>query len=212
MYSNCTCTSIYSTAYNHNIATLAQEEGDQLNVQVLDLRVVNQLLTEMDGVEGLHGVCIIAASSRPDLIDPALLRPGRLDRWVYCPLPDESERLEILLALSRKLTISDDVSMEHLAARSEGLSGADLRAILADAHLHAVQRHLKNVQGAQKDIGFTLRINAEDFNAAVQTVKPSIPSSRAISLQQIYSKFIGDKDDADQRQSMKNVGQRATLA
>lgn len=184
----------------------------QSEIQVRKLRVVNQLLTEMDGVEGLQGVCIIAASSRPDMIDPALLRPGRLDRWVHCPLPNKAERLEILLALSRKLTISDDVSMEHLAAKTEGLSGADLRGILADAHLHAVQGHLGNLEHSRNDNGFTLRIGARDFDAAVQSARPSISSSRAATLEQIYSKFIGSKAESDPRHSMKNVGQRVTLA
>ncbi|CAI5476775.1 unnamed protein product [Closterium sp. Yama58-4] len=101
-------------------------------------RVVNQLLTELDGVEGLEGVFVVAATSRPDLIDPALLRPGRLDRLVLCDFPGEEDRLAILRALSRTLPLGADVDLAELARRTEGFSGADLQALLADAQLAAV--------------------------------------------------------------------------
>ncbi|PSN54769.1 Peroxisome biogenesis factor 1, partial [Blattella germanica] len=102
-------------------------------------RVVNQLLTQLDGVESLHGVWVMAATSRPDLIDPALLRPGRLDRAILCPLPDESERLSILLALSRKLSLADDVDLEEIANNADGFTGADLQGVLNTAQLTAVE-------------------------------------------------------------------------
>nr|CAD7396180.1 unnamed protein product [Timema poppensis] len=98
-------------------------------------RVVNQLLTQLDGVESLQGVWVIAATSRPDLLDPALLRPGRLDRAVLCPLPDEDDRLSILQSLSRRLTLDADVDLKQLAASTKGFTGADLQAILYTAQL-----------------------------------------------------------------------------
>ncbi|KIO34777.1 hypothetical protein M407DRAFT_64085, partial [Tulasnella calospora MUT 4182] len=101
-------------------------------------RVVNQMLTQMDGAEGLEGVYVLAATSRPDLIDPALLRPGRLDKSLLCNMPDEEERLEILQALSQKISISDSVSLRALAEETEGYSGADLQAIMYNAHLEVV--------------------------------------------------------------------------
>ncbi|CAL1268220.1 unnamed protein product [Larinioides sclopetarius] len=100
-------------------------------------RVVNQLLTQLDGVESLEGVHVIAASSRPELIDPALLRPGRLDKCLLCPLPDESERLEILQCLSLKLSLSDDVDLAYIASQTEHFSGADLQALLYSANIEA---------------------------------------------------------------------------
>ena len=109
-------------------------------------RVVNQLLTQMDGAEGLSGVYVLAATSRPDLIDPALLRPGRLDKSLICDLPNLDDRLDILRALSKNLQIRHDIldktrpnkSLAEVARRTDGYSGADLQAVIYNAHLEAI--------------------------------------------------------------------------
>ncbi|KAL4070159.1 P-loop containing nucleoside triphosphate hydrolase protein [Scleroderma yunnanense] len=101
-------------------------------------RVVNQLLTEMDGVEGLDGVFVLAATSRPDLIDSALLRPGRLDKSILCDMPDEEGRREILRAASRKVTLDPSVDFGEIAKVTAGFSGADLQALIYNAHLQVV--------------------------------------------------------------------------
>jgi peroxin-1 len=111
-------------------------------------RVVNQLLTQMDGAEGLSGVYVLAATSRPDLIDPALLRPGRLDKSLLCDLPSFDDRLDILRALSKKLKINPQVlddrdgqqhgTLREVARRTDGYSGADLQAVVYNAHLEAI--------------------------------------------------------------------------
>ena len=123
-------------------------------------RVVNMLLTMMDGAEGLSGVYVLAATSRPDLIDPALLRPGRLDKSLICDMPDEAERLDILQAVSGKLHVSSDVlqnqgsqSMAEVARRTEGYSGADLQAVVYNAHLEAIHDVLGPTDGAGQDFG-----------------------------------------------------------
>lgn len=113
-------------------------------------RVVNQLLTQMDGAEGLSGVYVLAATSRPDLIDPALLRPGRLDKSIICDLPNLGDRLDILQALSKNLLLSQGIlnatdpheSLAEIARRTEGYSGADLQAVIYNAHLEAIQDFL----------------------------------------------------------------------
>lgn len=118
-------------------------------------RVVNQMLTQMDGAEGLEGVYVLAATSRPDLIDPALLRPGRLDKSLLCDLPDLNDRLDILRALSQeKLELDASVSILTIAERTEGYSGADLQAVLYNAHLEAIhdvigeeERRVENADG-----------------------------------------------------------------
>ena len=90
--------------------------------------MVNQLLTELDGADPRQNVFIIAATNRPDLIDPAMLRPGRLDKLLYVPFPSEPERADILRALTGKMPLSGSVDLAVVAAdkRTEGFSGADL--------------------------------------------------------------------------------------
>ncbi|OWF49208.1 peroxisome biogenesis factor 1-like [Mizuhopecten yessoensis] len=107
------------------------------NTGVTD-RVVNQLLTQLDGVEGLDGVYVLAATSRPDLIDPALLRPGRLDKCLQCQLPNKEDRLKILQALTRNITLGPDVNLQYFADECEHFSGADLKALLYNAQLEAI--------------------------------------------------------------------------
>lgn len=108
-------------------------------------RVVNQLLTQMDGVESLEGVYVLAATSRPDLIDPALLRPGRLDKCLHCPLPNLDEREDILNCLSKRLFLADDIDLHDIAERTEFFSGADLQALFYSAQLEAFHETKTNV-------------------------------------------------------------------
>lgn len=99
---------------------------------------MNQMLTQLDGAEGLEGVYVLAATSRPDLIDSALLRPGRLDKSLLCDIPTVGERLSILSALARKLELAENVDLAPLAERTANYTGADLQAMLYNAHLDAV--------------------------------------------------------------------------
>ncbi|ODA82951.1 hypothetical protein RJ55_01460 [Drechmeria coniospora] len=106
-------------------------------------RVVNQLLTQMDGAEGLSGVYVLAATSRPDLIDPALLRPGRLDKSLLCDMPSMEDRLDILRTLFQKVRLSDELTDSDdawidIARRTEGFSGADLQGLVSNAQLEAI--------------------------------------------------------------------------
>lgn len=101
-------------------------------------RVVNQMLTQMDGAEGLDGVYVLAATSRPDLIDSALLRPGRLDKSLLCDMPDFDERKDILKAVTRKVTLAPTVDLDEIADATEGFSGADLQALVYNANLEVV--------------------------------------------------------------------------
>lgn len=102
-------------------------------------RVVNQMLTEMDGVQTRSQVYVIAATNRPDIVDPAMLRPGRLDRLLYVPLPSETGRLEILQAHLHKLPLADDVDLVKLAQDADGFSGADLSSLAREAAMLAIR-------------------------------------------------------------------------
>lgn len=133
-------------------------------------RVVNQLLTHLDGVEPLLGVTVMAATSRPDLLDPALLRPGRLDNLLYCPFPNTEDRVEILKSLSSKLELSGDVDLTKLAQSCSDFSGADLKALLYNAQLEVVHENINLAEPRPHDQKLTLvtasDCNGEPFNQA----------------------------------------------
>jgi len=106
-------------------------------------RVLNQILTEMDGMNAKKNVFIIGATNRPDQIDPALLRPGRLDQLIYIPLPDEESRLSILNAALRKSPVAPDVNLSYLANKTHGFSGADLTEICQRAAKLAIRESIE---------------------------------------------------------------------
>ena len=130
-------------------------------------RVVNMLLTMMDGAEGLSGVYVLAATSRPDLIDPALLRPGRLDKSLICDMPDEGDRLDILKAVCGKLKVDSSVldgaehNLAEVARKTEGYSGADLQAVIYNAHLEAIHDIIGAADTAAQDFGKRKRSNSK---------------------------------------------------
>lgn len=109
-------------------------------------RVLNQLLTEMDGMSAKKTVFIIGATNRPDIIDPALLRPGRLDQLIYIPLPDEASRLQIFKACLRKSPVSRDVDLAALARYTHGFSGADITEICQRACKYAIRENIEKVR------------------------------------------------------------------
>lgn len=106
-------------------------------------RVLAQLLTELDGVEPLDNVTVVAATNRIDRIDPALLRPGRLDRIIYVPLPDEKTRKEILNIQLKKTCITKSVSVDEIVRFTEGYSGAEIIAVCQEAALFALEESLE---------------------------------------------------------------------
>jgi len=114
-------------------------------------RVINQILTEMDGMGSKKSVFIIGATNRPDIIDPAVLRPGRLDQLIYIPLPDEGSRLNILKSTLRKSPLSPEVSLEHLAKSTPGYSGADLTEICQRAAKMAIRESIEKEIEAEKE-------------------------------------------------------------
>ena len=152
-------------------------------------RVVNAFLTELDGVESLEGVVVLAATSRPDLIDPALLRPGRLDRALFCPFPSRAERLEILRALAgfgaTETEAAESLGFQSVANRTEGFSGADLRGILSDAALFAERR------------GPDERETREDVRRATEVARASVSADERRRLESIYATFAGERRDDD---------------
>ena len=104
-------------------------------------RIVNQLLTSMDGIENMEGVVVIASTNRPDIIDTALLRPGRFDRMIYIPVPDKEARLKILKVHTRNMPLGSDVNLEKLAERMENYVGADIETVCREAGRFAIREN-----------------------------------------------------------------------
>jgi len=124
------------------IDALAPARGFSADSMVTE-RVVSQLLTELDGILETKGVVVLAATNRPDIIDPALLRAGRFDVFVYVPLPDEAARKEIFRIHLRGKPLADDVNLDELARRTEGYSGADIANACRAASIAAIRDHLE---------------------------------------------------------------------
>ncbi len=129
-------------------------------------RIVNQLLTEMDGIAELKDVVVIAATNRPDIIDPSLLRPGRFDRIIYVPPPDKDARLEILRVHTRNVPLDKDVDLEKLAEMTENYSGADLMALVREAVFIALE------ESGMKPT----KVKMKHFLKAMEEVRPSLDS------------------------------------
>jgi transitional endoplasmic reticulum ATPase len=126
-------------------------------------RVISQILTEMDGLISLEDVVIIAATNRPDIIDPAILRPGRFDRLIYVPEPEQDSRLAIFKIYTRDMPLAKDVDLNQLSNLTKKYSGADIEAICREAGLNALRRDIKSKE-----------VIAADFKKAIEKIGPSI--------------------------------------
>jgi transitional endoplasmic reticulum ATPase len=126
-------------------------------------RVISQLLTEMDGIVALEDIVVIAATNRPDIVDPAVLRPGRFDRLIYVPEPDEKSRLQIFKLYTKNMPLAKDVGLAQLVAAAKNYSGADIEALCREAAMHALRRDVN-----AKEVTMT------DFQGALKSIGPSI--------------------------------------
>ncbi|KAL7023421.1 hypothetical protein ACKWTF_012606 [Chironomus riparius] len=153
-------------------------------------RVVNQLLTELDGVKSLEGVSIICASSRPDLIDPALLRSGRIDRLVECKLPNGQERLEIIRFLSKSLTFDSHVDFKKIAAKMNSFTGADIKSVLTTSNMSAIEQELNKNNGKFVE---QVLITQEHLENAFKSTRPSLNQQDIEKYRVLYDKFKNNK-------------------
>ena len=154
-------------------------------------RVMNQLLTEMDGMSSKKNVFIIGATNRPDIIDPALLRPGRLDQLIYIPMPDEQSRLSILMACLKNTPISPKINLEYLAKCTHGFTGADLTEICQRASKYAIKESIEAKQNIPDDLDDNLYIDPvsqlfpRHFELAMRTARRSVSKNDVMK----YSSF-----------------------
>jgi transitional endoplasmic reticulum ATPase len=138
-------------------------------------RVISQLLTEMDGIVALEDIVVIAATNRPDLVDPAVLRPGRFDRLIYVPEPDEKSRLQIFKIYTKNMPLAKDVGLSQLVAMAKNYSGADIEALCREAGMHALRRDVNAKE-----------VTMIDFQEAIKSIGPSVTPD----MEKWYKSFI----------------------
>jgi len=164
-------------------------------------RVINQILTEMDGMGSKKNVFIIGATNRPDIIDPAILRPGRLDQLIYIPLPDDGSRKSILKANLRKTPVANEVDLDYLARVTKGFSGADLTEICQRACKLAIRENIdaeirkekeRQAKGATMDVDDDeelAEVGKRHFEEAMRFARRSV-SEQDIKKYQMFSQTL----------------------
>lgn len=163
------------------IDSIAARRGSDLSSGVGE-RVVNQLLTELDGIEELKDVVFIAATNRPDLIDPGLMRPGRIDKVIYIPPPDEKSRMEVFKVHMKNVPVEKNVDVHDLVAKTEGYSGADIEGLIREAVLISLSDNKMKPKPVEKVY----------FDEAIKKVLPSITKDTAEAYEafrKIYTTF-----------------------
>ena len=135
-------------------------------------RVISQILTEMDGLEALHNVVVIAATNRPDIMDPALMRPGRFDRLVYVPPPDLQARKEILRIHTKGKPLDDDVDLDKLAVRINKYTGAEISAVCNEAVMLAIRDYVLEGGSLEEDAVKGRKVGMKYFEKAMENVEP----------------------------------------
>jgi len=157
-------------------------------------KVVSQMLTELSGLEDLHDVVVIAATNRPDMLDPALLRPGRFDRKILVPGPDEKARLKILEIKTKKMPLKG-VNLKKFARETEGFSGADIDALIREAGMVALRRNKKSKQ-----------VEAKDFDEALKDIKASIDKDVIKFYEQFDERSRKKLTESEDSNELKYVG------
>ena len=176
-----------SVVFLDEMDSLTPRRGMGMSDSGVSERVISQLLTEMDGVVTLQDIVVIAATNRPDMVDTAVLRPGRFDRLIYVPEPDEKSRLQILKIYTKSMPIGKDVDLTQLAVMSKYYSGADIESLCREAAMHALRRDvnssevtMKDFQDAMKEMGPSVTPDMEKWyksfmQQARQVQKPATP-------------------------------------
>jgi len=157
--------------------SIAPRRGTHSDSGVTD-RIVNQLLTEIDGLQSLKGVVVIGATNRPDILDPGMMRPGRFDRVLYVPPPDEKARLAIFKIHTKEMPLADDVQLEDLSTRTEGYTGADIEAVCREAALNAARENIN-----------TEKVALKHFEHALTKIRPSLTGEDLMDYERTIKDF-----------------------
>ena len=160
------------------VDAIAGRRGLDVGTKVTE-RMVNQLLTEMDGLEELTDIIVVAATNRPDMLDPALLRPGRFDRIISTTVPDKEARLEIFKIQTKDMPLAADVDLNKLADKTEGYVGADIEGICREAGLLTLRANIKATE-----------VSMKFFNDALEKVRPSIKPDDLKAYKDIEENYL----------------------
>jgi transitional endoplasmic reticulum ATPase len=174
------------------IDSVAPVRGISVGDSHVTERVISQFLTEMDGLEELRNVIIIAATNRPDIIDTALLRPGRFDRLLFVPPPGLEARKQIFKIHTGKTPLAEDVNVEEFAKRTDGYTGADIASVANTAVMLALREHIskaKNPEDAKKRAK-GLKVSKHHFEEALLKVKPM--SSQELKMYERFSQQFSE--------------------
>jgi transitional endoplasmic reticulum ATPase len=154
-------------------------------------RVISQLLTELDGLEILTNVIVIAATNRPDIIDPALLRPGRFDRLLYVPPPDRDSRVQIIKIHTKKKPLADDIDIEELANHTDGYTGADIASLMSAAVMLALRDHISKYKDPKEadNRAQELKVNMRHLEEAMKKIRPL--STQELNMYETISEQFG---------------------
>ena len=152
-----------SVVFLDEIDSITPRRGMGMSDSGVSERVISQLLTEMDGLVSLQDIVIIAATNRPDMVDSAVLRPGRFDRLIYVPEPDDKGRLQILKIYTKGMPISKDVDLNQLAIMTKYYGGADIESLCREAAMHALRKDVNSQE-----------VTMKDFQDALKEMGPSI--------------------------------------
>ena len=154
------------------IDSIAPERGSGNGDSNVTERVISQMLTEMDGLESLNNVVVIAATNRPDIMDPALLRPGRFDKSIFIGPPDKESRKSIFGIHTKGRPLADDVDLDDLSERTDGCTGADIAAICNEAVMNAVRKLVSTNPNPSDDDIAACKVDREDFEKALEKFGP----------------------------------------
>ncbi|MES3518355.1 MAG: CDC48 family AAA ATPase [Natronomonas sp.] len=174
------------------IDAIAAERGSGGDSSRVLERVVSQLLTELDGLEELEDVVVIATSNRPDLIDDALLRPGRFDRQIHVPIPGDQARHDIFDVHTAHRSLGDDVELARLASRTQGYVGADIEAICREAAMEAAREFVDGTTPSDVEDGVgTISVTADHFDRAIKATSPSVDDATKRRYEELERQFGG---------------------
>src|SRR6059036_1651149 len=174
------------------IDSVAPVRGSSLGDSHVTERVISQFLTEMDGLEELRNVIIIAATNRPDIIDSALLRPGRFDRLLFVPPPDLEARKQIFKIHTRKTPLAEDVNLDELARKTDGYTGADIASLANTGVMLALREHISKAKDPEdaKKRAKGLKVARRHFDEALQKIKPM--STEELKMYERFSEQFSD--------------------